>query len=513
MGFMLGIALGLVAGIGLCVAILFQKSSDVKKRSHKLDLDFQRLKSQAAQQSQMETHQAERLRGIEATEREFREEIAAKHLQMESHQAERHRKLKEAEHKFQANLTQRLQRLETSEREFQGKKVSYESLNGENYELKQDLFNLTIRIKKSELDSLTLEEQQEEIDVLVRKLASKYLKENRAWIGSKLTPSNFSTSKQRLQKTIAACRKIGFDIPEEEEQSLIAELQEEFKRVVRLDYERQEQARIKAQIREEQRLEREVNKLIEEADRWRNSLSTEERDTFRFVHISTDEVYGSLESGSAKPFGETSPLNPNSPYAATKAAADHLVRAWFKTYGLPTITVNCTNNYGPYQFPEKLIPMIILAALEGKAIPIYGQGENLREWIYVEDFAQAIFQLSQKGVPGETYNIGSGEVIPNIEIAHKVCDIMDKLESKSEYLPHRDLIEFVEDRPGHDFCYAINSTKARNLLSWQPKISLDDGLQRTVSWYLANQNWWAPLREKKYSGARLGQLPSAKLVQ
>ena len=253
--------------------------------------------------------------------------------------------------------------------------------------------------------------------------------------------------------------------------------------------------------------------LIEEADRWRNSLSAEERDTFRFVHISTDEVYGSLESGSAKPFVETSPLNPNSPYAASKAAADHLVRAWFKTYGLPTITVNCTNNYGPYQFPEKLIPMIIVAALEGKAIPIYGQGENLREWIYVEDFAQAIFQLSQKGVPGETYNIGSGEVIPNIEIAHKVCDIMDKLESKSEYLPHRDLIEFVEDRPGHDFCYAINSTKARNLLSWQPKISLDDGLQRTVSWYLANQNWWAPLREKKYSGARLGQLPSAKLVQ
>jgi hypothetical protein len=272
MGFMLGIALGLVAGIGLCVAILFQKSSDVKKRSHKLDLDFQRLKSQAAQQSQMETHQAERLRGIEATEREFREEIAAKHLQMESHQAERHRKLKEAEHKFQANLTQRLQRLETSEREFQGKKVSYESLNGENYELKQDLFNLTIRIKKSELDSLTLEERQEEIDVLVRKLASKYLKENRAWIGSKLTPSNFSSSKQRLQKTIAACRKIGFDIPEEEEQSLIAELQEEFKRVVRLDYERQEQARIKAQIREEQRLEREVNKLIEEADRERKAI-------------------------------------------------------------------------------------------------------------------------------------------------------------------------------------------------------------------------------------------------
>ena len=253
--------------------------------------------------------------------------------------------------------------------------------------------------------------------------------------------------------------------------------------------------------------------LIEEADRLRNSLSAEERDNFRFIHISSDEVFGSLDHDFEKPFAETSPLKPNSPYAASKAASDHLVRAWFKTYGLPTITVNCTNNYGPYQFPEKLIPVIILAALEGKPIPIYGQGENLREWIFVEDFAEVIFQISQKGAPGETYNIGSGDVVPNIEIAHKVCDIMDSLVSTSKYLPHQDLIEFVDDRPGHDFCYAIDSTKARNLLGWQPKTSLDDGLQRTVAWYLAHQDWWAPLREKKYSGSRLGRLPSAKSAQ
>ena len=225
MGFILGVILGLIAGIGLCVALLLQKASDVRIRSRELEENTQAFTAQAAQQSQL-----------------------------------------------QANLTERLRRLEVSERELQGKKVAYESLNGENHELKQDLFNLTVRIKKSELDSLTLEERQEEIDVLVRKLASKYLKESQAWIGAKLTPSNFSSSKQRLQKTIAACRKIGFDIPEEEEQSLIAELQEEFKRVLRLDFERQEQSRIKAQIREEQRLEREVNKLIEEAERERRAI-------------------------------------------------------------------------------------------------------------------------------------------------------------------------------------------------------------------------------------------------
>lgn len=250
--------------------------------------------------------------------------------------------------------------------------------------------------------------------------------------------------------------------------------------------------------------------LLEEAEYYRKTLEVTEANHFRFIHISTDEVYGSLKNILDKPFVENSPLRPNSPYAASKAAADHLTRAWFKTYGLPVITINCTNNYGPFQFPEKLIPMIILAALDGNPIPIYGKGENLREWIYVEDVVSAIFQVMSKGLPGESYNVGSGDVISNLEIANEVCSVMDILLAKSKYRPHQNLIDFVEDRPGHDFCYAVESSKIRNGLGWSPQVTLDEGVKRTVSWYLNHRGWWEPLRKRIYTGERLGNLEKFK---
>jgi dTDP-glucose 4,6-dehydratase len=246
--------------------------------------------------------------------------------------------------------------------------------------------------------------------------------------------------------------------------------------------------------------------LLEEAERYRNTLDRDQGDRFRFVYISTDEVFGSLKNANYKRFDENSKLLPNSPYAASKAAGDLLARAWFQTYGLPVMEINCTNNYGPFQFPEKLIPMVILAAINSEPIPIYGKGDNLREWIYVEDFVASIFQVMLNGKPGESYNVGSGDVISNITIANKICYAMDKLSVDPKHKSYSNLIEFVDDRPGHDFCYAVDSDKIRNKLGWCSDVSLDEGLKKTVSWYVNNRNWWEPLRKNVYAGERLGRL-------
>ena len=221
---------------------------------------------------------------------------------------------------------------------------------------------------------------------------------------------------------------------------------------------------------------------------------------FRFHHVSTDEVYGSL--GPEGRFVETTPYAPRSPYSASKAASDHLARAWGETYGLPVIVTNCSNNYGPYHFPEKLIPVIILRALAGRPIPVYGQGENVRDWLYVEDHAAALLAAITKGRPGETYNIGGDAEAKNIEIVRKVCALLDA--RRPAGAPHDRLIEFVADRPGHDFRYAIDAAKIRAELGWRPSVTLDEGLALTVDWYLANEPWWRALEARDGVGRRLG---------
>lgn len=221
---------------------------------------------------------------------------------------------------------------------------------------------------------------------------------------------------------------------------------------------------------------------------------------FRFHHVSTDEVYGSL--GPAGRFTESTPYAPRSPYSASKAASDHLVRAWGETYGLPVLITNCSNNYGPYHFPEKLIPVIILCALAGRTIPVYGQGENVRDWLYVEDHAEALLTVLEHGRTGETYNIGGNSEARNIDIVRKVCAILDT--RRPSGAPHERLIEFVTDRPGHDFRYAIDSSKIQTDLGWRPAVTLDEGLARTIDWYLANQPWWRALEAREGVGRRLG---------
>lgn len=223
-------------------------------------------------------------------------------------------------------------------------------------------------------------------------------------------------------------------------------------------------------------------------------------ESFRFHHISTDEVYGSL--GDTGLFTEETPYDPRSPYSASKASSDHLVRAWGETYGLPIVVTNCSNNYGPYHFPEKLIPVIILNALAGKPIPVYGKGENVRDWLYVEDHATALLTVLRKGHLGETYNIGGNAEAQNIEIVRKVCALLD--ERRPDNAPHDKLIEYVTDRPGHDFRYAIDATKIRDELGWEPTVTLDDGLAQTVDWYLSNEDWWRPLQQRQGVGVRLG---------
>ena len=223
-------------------------------------------------------------------------------------------------------------------------------------------------------------------------------------------------------------------------------------------------------------------------------------DGFRFHHISTDEVFGSL--GAVGKFTEDTPYDPRSPYSASKAASDHLVRAWGETYGLPVVLTNCSNNYGPYHFPEKLIPVVILNALAGKPIPVYGQGKNVRDWLYVEDHADALLLVLQKGALGRSYNIGGENEAQNIEIVQKICALLDEMTPAGA--PHARLITYVADRPGHDLRYAIDPSRIRNELGWRPSVTLDEGLRRTVRWYLDNAAWWQPLQARSGVGQRLG---------
>jgi dTDP-glucose 4,6-dehydratase len=223
-------------------------------------------------------------------------------------------------------------------------------------------------------------------------------------------------------------------------------------------------------------------------------------DTFRFHHISTDEVFGSL--GEAGQFTETTPYDPRSPYSASKAASDHLVRAWHETYGLPVVLTNCSNNYGPYHFPEKLVPVVILNALHGRPIPVYGDGGNVRDWLYVEDHADALLLVLEKGELGRSYNIGGENEARNIDLVRTICAHMDELRPRN--FPHEQLITFVTDRPGHDRRYAIDPTRIRTELGWRPSVTVEEGLRRTVEWYLANENWWRPLLDRQGVGQRLG---------
>ena len=224
-------------------------------------------------------------------------------------------------------------------------------------------------------------------------------------------------------------------------------------------------------------------------------------DAFRFHHISTDEVFGSL--GATGQFTEETPYDPRSPYSASKASSDHLVRTWAETYGLPVVLTNCSNNYGPFHFPEKLIPVVILSALAGKPIPIYGKGENVRDWLYVEDHADALLLVLEKGAFGRSYNIGGENERSNLELVKTICAILDAL--KPAAAPYADLIEFVSDRPGHDLRYAIDPTRIREELGWRPSVTVEEGLEKTVRWYLENEEWWQPLLTRAGVGERLGR--------
>ena len=234
------------------------------------------------------------------------------------------------------------------------------------------------------------------------------------------------------------------------------------------------------------------------------ALEPERRAAFRFLHVSTDEVFGTLDD-SESAFNENSPYEPSSPYSASKAAADHLARAWHVTYGLPTILTNCSNNYGPFHFPEKLIPLTILNAIEGKPLPVYGKGQNVRDWLYVDDHARALELVLQKGRVGESYNVGARAERANLTVVKSICDILDRLRPLSNGHSCRELINFVADRPGHDLRYALDPSKIENELGWSPQASFEAGLEKTVAWYLDNEWWWRPIRERKYAGDRLGQ--------
>jgi dTDP-glucose 4,6-dehydratase len=223
---------------------------------------------------------------------------------------------------------------------------------------------------------------------------------------------------------------------------------------------------------------------------------------FRFLHVSTDEVYGSL--GDTGLFTEKTPYAPNSPYAASKASSDHLVRSYFKTFGLPVVTTNCSNNYGPFQFPEKLLPLMIQKALAGKPLPVYGDGKQIRDWLFVEDHCKAILQVLEKGEAGQVYNIGGHNEKANLEVVLSLCEILDEMVPNSPYYPHKDLIEFVADRPGHDRRYAIDASKIQNHLGWKPEESFENGLRKTVSWYLDNNDWVSRVMSGAYRGERLG---------
>lgn len=242
--------------------------------------------------------------------------------------------------------------------------------------------------------------------------------------------------------------------------------------------------------------------LLEVARKYWLTLNEDKKNSFRFQHISTDEVYGSL--GETGFFYETTAYDPRSPYSASKAASDHLVMAWYHTYGMPVVMTNCSNNYGPYHFPEKLVPLIILNALDGKELPVYGKGENVRDWLFVDDHARALTTVLEKGKSGETYNVGGNNEKQNIEVVRTICRILDELRPKKSG-KYEDQIKFVVDRPGHDLRYAIDATKIKNELGWQPTETFDSGIRKTVQWYLDNAWWWQPIREGKYDGERLGR--------
>ncbi len=254
--------------------------------------------------------------------------------------------------------------------------------------------------------------------------------------------------------------------------------------------------------------------LLDEARRYYNHLEGEKRDRFRFHHISTDEVYGDLE-GTDDLFTEETCYAPSSPYSASKASSDHLVRAWNRTYGLPTLVTNCSNNYGPYHFPEKLIPLMILNALEGKPLPVYGKGDQIRDWLYVEDHARALVLVATKGKVGETYNIGGHNEKQNIEVVRTICKILEEkrpiadnptFNRSSGAKRYEDLITFVADRPGHDVRYAIDASKIERELGWKPKETFESGLEKTVQWYLDNEWWWRSVLDGSYQRERLGAL-------
>ncbi|WMS45349.1 dTDP-glucose 4,6-dehydratase (plasmid) [Acuticoccus sp. MNP-M23] len=241
--------------------------------------------------------------------------------------------------------------------------------------------------------------------------------------------------------------------------------------------------------------------LLEAARAYWMGLPAEKRDAFRFHHISTDEVYGDLPLDGGL-FTEETPYEPSSPYSASKAASDHLVMAWHRTYGLPVVMSNCSNNYGPYHFPEKLIPLMILNALHGEKLPVYGRGENVRDWLYVDDHARALEMIVTRGEPGRTYNVGGRNERSNLDVVHAICDTVDELAPSDT--PRRDLITYVTDRPGHDLRYAIDATRLETELGWKAEETFETGLRKTAEWYLANEAWWRPIRAQRYSGERLG---------
>jgi dTDP-glucose 4,6-dehydratase len=236
-------------------------------------------------------------------------------------------------------------------------------------------------------------------------------------------------------------------------------------------------------------------------EHWRGLTETRKA-TFRFHHISTDEVFGSL--GQTGYFREDTPYQPNSPYSASKAASDHLARAWHHTYGLPVVMSNCSNNYGPFHFPEKLIPLTIINALQGRPLPVYGAGENIRDWLHVEDHAEALMQVAQRGVQGHSYNIGGNNEYSNITVVRLICKLIDELAPSTAIGPRERLITFVKDRPGHDARYAIDAAKIASELGWKPRYSFESGLRQTVQWYLDNASWWERVRSGVYRGERLG---------
>ena len=240
--------------------------------------------------------------------------------------------------------------------------------------------------------------------------------------------------------------------------------------------------------------------LLEAARAYWSQADQDKKDGFRFLHVSTDEVYGSL--GEDGLFREDTPYDPSSPYSASKAASDHLAVAWHRTYGLPVVVSNCSNNYGPYHFPEKLIPLMILNGLDGRELPVYGDGLNVRDWLYVDDHARALELIMSKGRLGETYNVGGRNERTNLHVVERICDTLDRLAPDNE--PRRKLIQFVTDRPGHDQRYAIDATKLETELGWQAQENFETGIEKTIQWYLDNPSWWQPLRDKVYGGQRLG---------